>query len=347
MISNVLKIFGLSAFAFFLAFFSTPILTHYLYKYKIWKKKPRLVSEKSAGIVSLQHEKETSTPRMGGILIWFSMLIVIILFWLLSIIHPTELTLKLNFLSRGQTWLPLFTLIISSLIGLADDFFVVYGKGSYGGGGISLTKRILMVAIIGLVGSFWFYYKLDVSSINIPFWGDINLGYSFILLFVVTMLALFSGGVIDGIDGLSGGVFAAIFSAYGGIAFFQNQIDLATFCAVLVGGILAFLWFNIPPARFYMGETGILGLVTTLTVVAFLTKAVVVLPVIAFLLFTTSGSVIIQLFSKKYFHKKIFRVAPMHHHFEAIGWPSYKVTMRYWIISVIFAIIGMVIALVG
>ncbi len=186
-----------------------------------------------------------------------------------------------------------------------------------------------------------------MSSVFIPFFGEIDLGLLFIPLFIITMLALFSGGVIDGIDGLSGGIFAAIFAAYGGIAFSQNQIDLAAFCAVIVGGILAFLWFNIPPARFYMGETGILGLTAALAVVAFLTKSVLVLPIIAFPLFAASGSVIIQLVSKKYFGRKVFRVATIHHHFEALGWPSYKVTMRFWIISVVLAVVGMVIALVG
>ena len=161
------------------------------------------------------------------------------------------------------------------------------------------------------------------------------------------MLATFSGSVIDGLDGLAGGVMATAFAAYAGIAFFQEQIDLAAFSAVIAGAIAAFLWFNIPPARFYMGETGILGLTTTLTVVAFLTDAVLVLPLIALPLVLDSASVIIQLFSKKFFGRKIFLVAPLHHHFEAIGWPHYKVTMRAWVLSAVSAIIGMVIALLG
>ncbi|MBX4216147.1 phospho-N-acetylmuramoyl-pentapeptide-transferase, partial [Candidatus Parcubacteria bacterium] len=166
-------------------------------------------------------------------------------------------------------------------------------------------------------------------------------------VFIATMLALFSGGVIDGIDGLSGGTMAAIWSAYAGIAFFHNQIDIAAFCAVVAGAILAFLWFNIPPARFYMTETGMLGLTTALAVVAFLTDSVVVLPIIAFPLFVASGSVIIQVISKKLRGKKVFLVAPVHHHFEALGWPSYKVTMRFWVISVVFALLGMIITFIG
>lgn len=350
MILNVLKVFGLSSFAFFLAIFLTPILTHYLYKYKMWKKKARneaLGGGETPIFNQMHKDKEVGTPRMGGILVWAIALIIILLFFFISKIFPSDLTNKLNFLSRGQTWLPLFTLITASLIGLIDDVLQIRGQGGYMAGGMSLTKRILIVIVIGLIAAWWFYAKLEMSSIIVPFLGEINLGLLFIPIFVLAMLAMFSGGVIDGIDGLSGGIFAAIFSAYAGIAFFQNQIDLAAFCGVLVGGTLAFLWFNIPPARFYMGETGILGLTTTLTVVAFLTKSAIPLLIIAFPLLAASGSVIIQLISKKFFHRKVFRVAPIHHHFEALGWPSYKVTMRFWIISIVLALIGMVIALIG
>ncbi len=347
---NVLKVFGLSAFAFFLAVGLTPILTYYLYKYKMWKKKARakaLSGEDAVEFNRLHKEKEVGTPRMGGILIWLGVLLTAFIFLIASKIFPSAIAQKMNFLSREQTWLPLFTLISASLVGLADDILVIYGKGKYIAGGLRLRERIGVVLLLAAVGAYWFFVKLEVSSILVPFLGEVELGLLFIPLFMITMLALFSGGVIDGIDGLSGGIFAAIFATYGGIAFFQNQIDLAAFCGIISGGTLAFLWFNIPPARFYMGETGILGLTTTLTVIAFLTKSVVVLPVIAFPLFAASGSVIIQLLSKKYLGRKIFRIAPIHHHFEALGWPPYKVTMRFWVISVILAVIGMVIALIG
>ncbi|MBU4353396.1 hypothetical protein KKA18_01725, partial [Patescibacteria group bacterium] len=320
------------------------------YKHKMWKKKARneaLGGGETPIFNNLHKEKEVGTPRMGGILIWASAIIVTLIFFLISKFFPSDVSQKLNFFSRSQTWLPLFTLVFASIVGLFDDILQIYGKGKYVAGGVSLAKRIAIVILLGFAGALWFYYKLGIHSIDIPFLGEINLGLFFVPVFVIVMLAMFSGGVIDGIDGLAGGIFAAIFSAYGGIAFFQNQIDLAAFCGIIVGGILAFLWFNIPPARFYMGETGILGLTTSLTVVAFLTKAVIVLPLIAFPLFAASGSVIIQLISKKFFHKKVFLVAPIHHHFEALGWPSYKVAMRFWVISAVFAVLGMVIALAG
>lgn len=348
---NAVKVFVPSAIAFLVGILGTPLLTHYLYKYKAWKKvsvqttldgRPATISQK------LHNDEVKKTPRMGGVVIWGSVLITISIIWFLARLFPTEVTVKLEFLSRNQTWLPLFTLIAASLVGLIDDIFVVRGKGGYIGGGLPLSIRIGTVLLIGLIGGWWFFTKLGVSSVAIPFAGDVGLGIFFIPFFMIVMLALFSGSVIDGIDGLSGGIMASIFTAYAGIAFFQNQIDLAAFCAVIVGGILAFLWFNIPPARFYMTETGILGLTTTLAVVAFLTNAVLVLPIIAFPLFVASGSVIIQQLSKKFRNgKKVFLVAPIHHHFEAIGWPSYKVTMRFWVLSMITATIGMIIALIG
>jgi phospho-N-acetylmuramoyl-pentapeptide-transferase len=179
----------------------------------------------------------------------------------------------------------------------------------------------------------------------------LDLGLLFIPFFMLVGLAVYAGGVIDGIDGLSGGVYASIFGAYAGIAYFQDQFSLAAFCAALLGGLLAFLWFNIPPARFYLSETGTMGLALALTVVVFLTdlrgegKGLMVLPIIALPLVATVVSDFLQIFWKRVFHKKLFYIAPLHHHFEALGWPHYKVSMRYWIISIVCAIIGMGIAL--
>src|SRR3989338_717063 len=344
---DALKILIPWAIAFFTGIAMTPFLTHYLYKYKMWKKKPG----KEAGIGDgngtpifneLHKEKDTGTPRMGGIIIWASALFTIFVFWLASFLFPNELTTKLDFMSRSQTWLPLFTLITASLLGLVDDLSLVLNKGKYIAGGLPLKLRIVLVLLIGAIGGWWFYSKLGVSEIAIPLDGILYLGILFIPFFMAVMLALFASGVIDGIDGLSGGVFATIFSAYAGIAFFQGQVDLAAFCAVIAGSILAFLWFNIPPARFYMSETGIMALTTSLTVVAFLTRGVAVLPIIAFPLLLESLSVIIQLSSKKIFKRKVFLVAPLHHHFEALGWPASKVTMRFWVVSIVFAIVGMI-----
>ncbi|MEK7091424.1 MAG: hypothetical protein AAB900_00370, partial [Patescibacteria group bacterium] len=343
---DIIKVFAPSTLAFFFGILLTPILTHFLYKHKMWKKKAGKLApdgRETPIFNELHKDKETGTPRMGGVVIWFSTLVTITVFFLLAIFWPGEATTKLNFLSRNQTWLPLFTLLVGALVGLADDLLQVKDGVDPKKAGLAFSYRLLAVIILGLIGAYWFYFKLGMDSLSIPFGGSWYIGAWIIPLFVVVMVALFSSGVIDGIDGLAGGVLAAIFAAYTGIAFFQHQIDLAAFCAAITGGTLAFLWFNIPPARFYMSETGILGLTTALTVVAFLTDSVLVLPIIAAPLLATAGSVILQLLSKKIRNgKKIFRVAPIHHHFEALGWPAYKVVMRYWVISIICAIIGMI-----
>jgi phospho-N-acetylmuramoyl-pentapeptide-transferase len=347
---NFIKIFAPTAIAFFIGLFITPFLTHYLYKYKCWKKKVGKVApdgRETPIFNSLHKGKEIGTPRMGGVIIWASVTFTIFLFWSIAILFPNDLTQKLNFLSRNQTWLPLMTLIVASLLGLIDDILQVTGEAG-AKNGLSFSKRLLVITGVGLIGGWWFYAKLGFTSVMIPFVGPVVIGILVVPLFVLVMWALFSTGVIDGLDGLSGGIMAIIFTAYAVIAFSQLQIDLAAFCAALAGGILAFLWFNIPPARFYMSETGILGLTTTLAVVAFLTDTVFLLPIIAFPLFATALSVIIQLSSKKLRGgKKIFLVAPLHHHFEAIGWPAYKVVMRYWVIGIVTAIIGVLLVLIS
>ena len=347
---DVIKIFTVGAVGFIVAFLLTPFLTGFLYKHKLWRKEVRSAAIDGGAVPVFQKfhaEGETHIPRFGGLLIWGTCLIVVFLFWGLSKVTDFWWLDKFNFLSRNQTWLPLFTLVAASLIGLSDDLLQVFGKGKYIGGGVSLKKRLLLMTAIGVIGALWFYFRLDWHSIHIPGVGNLEIDGWYLPLFVLVMMAVYSGGVIDGLDGLAGGAFAIMFGAYAGIALFLGQIDIAAFCALILGTTLAFLWFNIPPARFYMGETGMMGLCATLTVVAFLTDSVLVLPVIGFLLVIESGSVILQLFSKKFRHKKIFLSSPIHHHFEAKGWPHYQVTMRFWIIGAIMAIVGIAIRLLG
>lgn len=353
---EVIRLLVLTAFSAGLAFVLAPPLIKFLYKIKFWKKEARrktITGEEAEVFHSLHKQREVTVPRGGGVLIWLSVLIVIFFFFALPYFIDIWWVEKLNFLSRGETWLPLFALIVAALVGLADDVLQVLGKGKYIAGGISFKTRLLIVILIGLIGGLWFYYKLDWDTIHIPlifnFPEGINfyIGFWIIPLFILVMVACWSGGVIDGLDGLSGGVFASIFGAFSIIAFSQGRADLATFCAVICGALFAFLWFNIPPAKFYMGETGILGLTSTMAVVAFLTDSVMVLPIIAGLMVIEVGSIILQLLSKKFRKKKIWLSTPIHHHFEARGWPAYQITMRFWILSVVLATLGVAIKLMG
>ncbi len=356
-IADIVKIIVPTSFAFFLGLALAPLLTHYLYKYKLWKKesvKMTLDGREATISNKLHNDEAKKTPRMGGILVWVSVLITTLFFFSLAKIFPIELFMKFDFLSRNQTWIPLCAMIIGSLVGLLDDFYSVRGGGTHIAGGLSLRKRLSIVALVSLLCALWFYFKLDVSSINLLYGGVIELGFLFIPFFVLVAIAIYSGGIIDGIDGLAGGIFTVIFSAYAGIAFYQQQLDLATFCGVIAGSLLAFLWFNIPPARFYLSETGTMGLTIALTIVAFMTDSlggghgVLVLPLIAFPLVVTTLSAILQIGSKRLRSgKKVFVVAPLHNHFQAIGWPGYKVTMRFWIVGIIFALLGLIIAVIG
>jgi len=350
MLLNLLKISIPTALAFFLGLLITPIATHFFYKYKMWKKYGRNGHVTAEDFHRIHNDnEELNTPRVGGIIIWVSVLLTTLLFYLVSIFLPSESNEKMNFLSRNQTLIPFFTLLVGSLIGLLDDLIQIYGHGRLARDHSSWRKwKVFLVAFISLLIGSWFFYKLGMTAIHIPFGGAIYLDALIVPFFMLVALAVFSGGVIDGLDGLSGGVFASIFAAYAVIAYSGNQIDIAAFCGVISGAIFAFLWFNIPPARFFMGETGIMGLTITLATVAFLTDSVLVLPVVAMPLVLTSGSVILQTLSKKWRGgKRLFRLAPLHHHFEAIGWPSYKVTMRFWILSVMFAIIGIILAVMS
>ena len=347
---EVIKIIGPTVLAFFLGIGITPIFTRYFYKYKMWKKNPRIAAETSQEFNNIHNtDGEVSTPRVGGIIIWMSVLLSVIAIYIFSAVYPSELARELNFFSRSQTLVPLGTFFLAAFVGLLDDLLQIFGKSSYANDALNYRRvKIVFVSLIGLVISFWFYFKLDFSSVHIPFVGELQLGLWFIPFFIVIILAVFSTSVIDGLDGLAGGVMASIFASYAVIAFAQNQMDISALCGAVAGAILAFLWFNIPPARFYMGETGMLALTVLLAVVAFLTDTVLLLPIIALPLALTSLSVIIQINVYKFFNRKrFFRVAPLHHHFQAIGWPSEKVVMRYWVVSVVFAILGVILALIS
>ncbi|MBX4199974.1 hypothetical protein KW790_00725 [Candidatus Parcubacteria bacterium] len=358
-IADVVKVFIPTIIAFALGVGITPVLTNFLYKREMWKKKAGKDVGLGGGGTPIFNElhkyKEVGTPRMGGIVVWLSVAVTVVVGSLVARYFPGDVTSKLDLLSRNQTWIPLFTLVAGGLVGLIDDYLEARGSRDYAAGGLSLVKRLLIVTFIALICAWWFYTKLEVRTLGLLTFsgGELYLGWAFVPFFIFVTLALYSGGVIDGIDGLAGGIFATMFAAYAGIAFYQNQINLAAFCAVVVGGLLAFLWFNIPPARYYMSETGTMGLTITLAVVAFMTDAlghghgIMVLPVIALPLLVTTLSNIIQVTSKKTRKgKKVFLVAPIHHHFEALGWPPYKVTMRYWIIGVIFALLGLVLGII-
>jgi len=339
-IFQISRLLGLSALSFILAMAWTPALTHFLFKYRLGKQ----IRAEGAPIFNKLHLKKEGTPTMGGILIWGTTMFLAVIFWALSKLGIDGIITKINFLDRGETLLPLGVLVASAIVGAFDDLMGIFRIGPKGGG-LKVRHRLLIYAIIALVGAWWFYFKLDRDLIHIPFVGDFGIGLWYILVFVFIIVATaFSTNQTDGLDGLAGGVMMVAFGAYGTIAFIQGNFNMAAFCGVILGALLAFLWFNIYPARFFMGDTGSMSLGVTLGVIAMLTNQFLLLPLIGFVLVVESFSTIAQVLSKKIRGKKIFLSSPIHHHFEAKGWPETKVTMRFWILSAVMAVLGIILA---
>lgn len=335
---ELLKTFFLTTSAFVVAIILTPVLTHFLYKYRLRK---QIRQEDHTPIFSELHKKKEGTPTMGGILIWGTLIILISFFYLADIFEVPILS-QFDFFSRSETLLPLGVLFVFAIIGLIDDLIDV--KKIYKtGGGLRLRHRILIFTSIVFLASLWFYFKLDWDVLHIPFVGNFEVNWWYIPIFVFVVIATaFSVNETDGLDGLAGGVLLSSFAAFSVISFMLGRYDLAAFCGVVVGALLAFLWFNIYPARFFMGDTGAMALGVTLGVIAMLTNYPLLLPVIGFVLVIEALSFLIQIFSKKVFKKKVFKSAPIHHHLEATGWPEPKIVMRFWVISGVMAVIGVI-----
>ncbi|MFC1644907.1 phospho-N-acetylmuramoyl-pentapeptide-transferase [Patescibacteria group bacterium] len=350
---NVLKVLITGVLAFLLAFSITPLWTKFLYKKKFGIKiKKTSVSGEKLTYVSKLHASKSGTPTMGGFIVWISVFILVIMshyiFPLLADLFNVDFIARLDFLSRPQVWLPLFALVAAGILGLFDDVMSIRGWGSNKGGGMRFAMRFWWLFLIAFLGAWWFYYKLGWDLLHIPAVGDFSIGLWYIPLFIfVILFTAISSNETDGLDGLNGGILFMAFSSFAVITFLQNKVDLSAFCAAVSGALLAFLWFNIYPARFFMGDTGAVSLGTTLGVVAMLSNSVLVLFILVFVYVLESASVAIQLTSKKFFGKKVFLAAPLHHHFEALGWPEPKVTMRAWIFTILMSIIGVIIGILG
>jgi len=331
-LTRLIQAFIFLVVSFLVTILITPIFTDFLYKNRLGKKiRDKDYEGNKTPIFSFLHKNKENTPTMGGVLIWGVTAVI---------------TLLTNF-SRA-IYLPLFTLVASGVVGGVDDLMNIFGVGM-ARGGMRFRTKFFLYGLIALLGSFWFAYKLDwlTRPLFIPGIGNLVLGYWYIPVFVIVLIfSSFAANQTDGLDGLAGGVFAFAFASYTLIAILKQNYSLAIFCATLLGTILAFLWFNIFPARFFMGDTGSMSLGMTLAVLAFLTNTVYILPFVGFIMLVEALSTIIQIISKKFFKRKVFRVAPIHHHFEALGWPEAKVTMRFWIISVVSCSIGIVLVLI-
>jgi len=333
--STVIRILGLGFIGFLISIILTPVYTTAAYKWQWWKK-PRTtsVTGEVAKVFTKLHAKkhERHIPTMAGIIF---------------VVAVTIVTILLN-LERTETWLPLAAFAGAGAIGLIDDIINIRGSGK-GVAGLPSKLKLLLTTIVASIGGWFFFFKLDVSSIHIPFVGEWSLGLLIIPLFIFVVVATANAvNITDGLDGLAGGLTTIAFGVYALIAFLEGRYGIAGFCMTIVGGLLAYTWFNVFPARFFMGDIGSFALGTALGVIAMLTDTVTLLPIIGILFVAETGSVILQITSKKLRNgKKIFKVSPNHHHFEASGWPETKVTMRFWILGQVAGVLGLIIFVVG
>ncbi len=335
---QAVRVLGLSMLGFVIAMSITPLVLRFIERYGI-KKQIRSATE--APVFNSLHKQKAGTPTMGGIIVWATVLGLAVILLLFSAAFDGFWS-YLNFVDRAQTYLPLFAMFLAALIGLLDDIYGARGIGPRGGG-LTMRHRILIYFGLALLGALWFYLKLDWNVLAIPFVGNIVVGWWYVPIFIFIIVAsAFSANETDGLDGLAGGVMLFAYVALTLVAFVLGRFDLAAMGGVVIGALLAFLWFNIYPARFFMGDTGSMSMGITIGVIAMLTNTTLLLPLFVPIFVIESGSVIIQMFSKRFRGKKVFLSTPIHHHFEALGWPETKVTMRFWIISIICVTLGIV-----
>ena len=332
---TLIKIFALGFAGFSLSMLLTPLYTTIAYTRQWWKI-PR--TDATTGEVAAVYQKlhnakhRRHIPTMAGMIFVFATVVVTVLFNL----------------KRTETWLPIAAMAGAGLIGLIDDVLNVHSVG--GIAGMRAKLKLFLITTVALIGGWWFYDKLDVSSIHIPLMSSpLQLGWLVIPVFVLVVVATANAvNITDGLDGLAGGLAATAFAMYAIIAFVERRYGIAGFCLTVVGTLLSYTWFNIFPARFFMGDVGSFALGTALGVVAMLTDTVLILPIIGLVFVIEAGSSAVQILSKKLRHgKKIFRIAPIHHHFEALGWEETKVTMRFWIVGQVMGVVGLIVFFLG
>lgn len=333
-LSEIINMFTYGFLAFAVSMLITPIYTTLAYKHEWWKKaRTESWGGGAASVYSKIHAaKHTrNIPTMAGLIFIFTILIVS----------------SLGNLTRGETWLPIAGMLAAGLIGLVDDVMNIRGTTSIAG--MRSLVKFGLHSIVGLAGGWWLFAKLGVTTISIPGFESIYIGALIIVVFWFVIIATANSvNISDGLDGLAGGLLVSSFATYAVIAAVEGKYSLAAFCLTVVGALLSYTWFNIYPARFFMGDVGAFALGTALGIIAIQTDTVYALPIIGAVYVMETSSVIINRLSRKLRHgKKVFLSSPIHHHFEALGWPETKVTMRFWILGQVAGVLGLIVFLIG
>lgn len=343
LISNLITIFSYTVVAFLLAVSVFPDFIKFVREYKLTQK----IREEglSGGVAELfrkLHSHKSGTPTMGGVVILAAILGTVVISRILSYFGIVEHSI----LNRGETYLPIITMVAVGALGIVDDYLNIRESSSQKG--LSAKIKLWSLIIFSILGAMWFSLKLGWSIIHIPGVGDFDIGLWYAPLFMFVLVGTANAvNFTDGLDGLAGGLLAIAYGVFAVIAYFYGLPILSVFCAVVVGALVAFLWFNVPPAKIYMGDTGSLALGATLGVIAMLTNAIIILAIIGFIFVLETVSIMLQLFWKKVFKRKLFAIAPIHHHFEAKGWSETQIVMRFWILGAGAGVVGLIVGIIG
>ncbi len=342
-IDNLFIILGYMVCSFVIAILLFPDFIQFVKDFKITQKiREDGLSGGTAKLFRELHAHKSGTPTMGGIVIITAILSTVLISRILSYYGIIDSSL----LNRGETYLPIATLISVGILGVIDDYLNI--KESSKQKGLSARVKLWSLIVFSIAGALWFTLKLEYSSIHIPGIGDFEIGFFYFPLFILVLVGTSNSvNLTDGLDGLAGGLLAIAYGIFGAISYFSGQPILATFCAVIMAALIAFLWFNVPPAKIYMGDTGSLSLGATLGVIAMMTNSLAILLIVGFIFILETLSVILQLFWKKHFQKKLFLIAPIHHHFEAKGWSETQIVMRFWILGACIGVVGLLVGLLG
>jgi phospho-N-acetylmuramoyl-pentapeptide-transferase len=285
-----------------------------------------------------RHLSKQGTPTMGGLLFVLPVLLITVLLNAASLVGLTVL--------GRSIFLPLGTMLAFALLGAVDDWQKLRGRR---GEGMRARTKFAFQIVLGLIIAFGLQYVLDAPQMYLPVAdSEITLGVWYVPV-ALFLIVGFSNAVnfTDGLDGLAGLISATAFVTYGGIALFQGQVFLARFCFTLVGALFGFLWFNVHPAMLIMGDTGSLAIGASLAVVALMTGQWVLLPLIAVIPVSILLSVVLQVaYFKLTKGRRLFKMAPLHHHFELSGWSETQIVQRFWLISLLAAMLGVAFALV-
>lgn len=340
---HLILIFSFWILTFIFWMIIIPYFIRFLITFKLWKQIRDEAFIWKAEIFSKLHSKKKWTPTM-----WWAIILAIVFFMVIvSIIMQKFDIINNSLLNQKETYLSLFTLLTVWFLWLVDDFMNI--KEIWRTKWLSWKFKMFWLTIFWLIWSYWFYEKLEWSEklLNIPFIEPINIWLLIVPVFVLIIVAWANSvNVTDWLDGLAWWLLLFSYSVYAFITYSQGLFLLSTLCVTIIWALIAFLWFNVKPAKFYMWDIWSLSLWANLWIMAMLTNTVFVLAIISSIFIFEAISVIIQVVSKKVFKKKVFKIAPFHHHLEAIWWPEETVVFRLWLVWLLSSVLWIIIYLI-